>query len=97
MNTYIENAKKLLQKEPVELSEFLDSVYEYCENRINRNEDKIKEYSDELNRALEGLSFEQEDAIGCACHALCAEYEYSAFTDGFQKGAALILGLLEKG
>lgn len=94
MDNYIETAKKLLQREPLELQEFLDGIYEYFENRINRNENKLKAYSDELNRALVGLPFEQEDAIGCACHALCAEYEIAAFTDGFQKGGALILSLL---
>lgn len=96
MNTYIEKAKRLLQKEPLELMDFLDNVYEYCENRINRNEDEIRAWNRALNQAMEGLPFEQEDAVSCACCALCAQYEYAAFTDGFQKGAALILGLLEK-
>ena len=64
------------------------------EERTSRNKDQIKACSDELNRRLEILPFEQENAIGMACMSLCAEYEHAAFTDGFQKGAALILSLL---
>ena len=97
MNTYIEHAKKLLLEEPLELTEFLKSIYEYCEELETRNKTVLDPYMQELNDLLEPLPFAQQDAIGCACMALCCESEYAAFTDGFHKGAALILSLLEKG
>ena len=96
MNIYLENAKKLLLEEPLELTEFLMSVYEYCEEQEIRNKANLDPYMKELNDLLEPLPFAQRDAIGQACIALFCENEYAAFTDGFQKGAALILGLLEK-
>ena len=94
MNNYINKAKELLLKEPLALREFLDSVYVYCEEREDPNKAEIRQCMEELNNLLEPLPFMQKDAIGCACMALCCESEYAAFTDGFQKGAALILSLL---
>ena len=97
MNAYLEKAKKLLLEEPLELTEFLKSVYEYCEELETRNRDILEPHLQKLNDLLEPLPFAQQDAIGCTCMALCCESEYAAFTDGFHKGAALILSLLEKG
>lgn len=96
MNAYIKKARELLAKEPVELIDFLDSVYEYCEKRENVNKQLIERYLQELDEQIGDLPFERRNAIGCACFALCAEYEHAAFTDGFQKGAWLILNLLQK-
>lgn len=96
MNTYMETIKGLLAKGPDDLIDFLDSVYEYCEKRENINQQQIDQYLQELDEQTGDLPFARSNAISCTCFALCAEYEYAAFTDGFQKGAWLILNLLQE-
>ena len=94
MNTYIKKAKALLESSTA-LEDFLDCSYDFCVKRKNINEEDIRQHMQELDAAIENLPFPQKNAIGCACYALCGAYEYAAFTDGFQKGAGLILNLLE--
>lgn len=96
MNTYIEKIQKILnQKNHMELQRFLRLVYFSIPRRDDLSGQlacKEKAWS----RILSGLDFPLRDAIDCAANELHAEVEYAAFTEGFQRGAELILAFLTR-
>ena len=95
MNDYIKTTKELLkQGSPIQLAEILAVVYDLCEKRENVDSQLLDAYLEQIETHLEGMPFDRADEVRCAINAMCVEYDTAAFTDGFQKGAALILSLL---
>ena len=96
MNTYIEKIQEILnQKDHMELQRFLRLVYFSIPRRDDLSGQlACKEKA--WNHLLSGLDFPLRNAIECATNDLHAEVEYAAFTEGFQRGAELILALLTR-
>lgn len=94
MVSSINAIRKLLgEQEIAQAQDFLNLVYQYYENRNDPSGD-IRRYTQELEKRTGFLDFPQQDAICCAANALCSAYDFAAFTEGFQRGAALTLSLL---
>lgn len=95
MNTVLEKMKLICSSsESTDLQTILKSVYFFHEKRKDFT-GNIHRYSSELDSKLDGLDFSVADPVRCCVNALCAEYDYAAFTEGFQAGASLILAFLE--
>ena len=77
----------------VQLQEILNGEYEYRDRKqLCRKE--YRRYLQKIENALSAMDFSQRDEILSSVNALCAEYEYAAFMDGYQRGAKLILSFL---
>ena len=97
MSKCMEKAKEVFMSgETVKKCEFLSGMYDLYDVQETLYGAHIRQQMETLDESLKGLPFSRRDAIGCACFHLCSEYEYAAFTTGFQKGAALILRLLQE-
>ena len=96
MNRHTKKIKQLfVQGNTDDLEAFLQLTYDLYENRADRT-GEIQRCSLVLENQLNILNFAEKDSISSAVSALCAAYDFSAFTEGFQRGATLILSLLSK-
>ena len=68
----------------------LDQLYQaYAESHEN-DPPEIRDGFKELDKFLEGLSLDDNNAVWNLCCQLCTAYEHKAFIDGVQYGALLI-------
>ena len=96
MDTYIDQIQQILsQGETPDLKSFLNLIYFRCEKRGDPD-GEIQRTTKELEKYVADLDFPIADPVLSAVNALCAEYDYAAFTEGFQTGASLILSLLQR-
>lgn len=94
MNRQKERIKQLLVQDNTEdLQAFLHTFYELHETRTDYT-GELRRCSLVLESQLDVLEFEEKGSISSTVNALCAAYDFAAFTEGFQKGATLILSLL---
>ena len=75
----------------MELQEYIRILYETCEKHPYCNEEDIRQAREELERYVEDLEFRKQDQILSTVNALCATYDYAGFSEGFRRGAELIL------
>ena len=68
----------------------LDQIYQaYAESHEN-DPPEICDGFKELDRFLEGLSLDDNNAVWNLCCQLCTAYEHKAFLDGLRYGAYLM-------
>ena len=68
----------------------LDQLYQaYAESHEN-DPPEIRDGFKELDKFLEGLSLDDNNAVWNLCCRLCCAYERKAFIDGLQYGAFLM-------
>ena len=68
----------------------LDQLYQaYAESHEN-DPPEIRDGFKELDKILEGLSLDDNNAVWNLCCQLCTAYEHKAFLDGLRYGAYLI-------
>ena len=83
----------LAQTDKEDLQVFLGHIYRIYESRDDYT-GEIQRCNLALSDQLADLQFKKRDAIECSVNDLCAAYDLTAFTEGFQRGAAMILSLL---
>ena len=71
----------------------LDRLYQAYAESNETDPSEIKESFNELDKLLESLSLENNNAVFILVLSLCTAYEHKAFLDGLQYGAHLILEL----
>ena len=76
-----------------QLQQLMKREYGEYEETQQPNE-KMKQSAKAVEQHLSGLTFAEKDEILSRMNAICAEYEYAAFVDGYLRGARLILSLL---
>ena len=68
----------------------LDQLYQaYAESHEN-DPPEIRDGFKELDKFLEGLSLDDNNAVWKLCCQLCTAYEHKAFVDGLKYGAFLM-------
>ena len=71
----------------------LDQLYQaYAESHEN-DPREIHDGFKELDKFLEGLSLDNNNAVWNLCCQLCTAYEHKAFVDGIKYGAHLMMEL----
>ena len=71
----------------------LDQLYQaYAESHEN-DPREIRDGFKELDKFLEGLSLDNNNAVWNLCCQLCTAYEHKAFVDGIKYGARLVMEL----
>ena len=92
MNQTMQTLRHLLaQEDPLDLNDYIRILYEACESRPCCNDADIRQVRDELDGCLADLEFRQQDRVLCTVNALCALYVYAGFSEGFRRGAELVL------
>lgn len=95
MNNHVDIITHLItQDEGKSAQDILRLAYELGEKRRDYNGD-IQYCNGKMEEHLRFIDFPERDSIESTINALCAAYDYAAYVDGFQSGAALILGLLK--
>ena len=86
----------LAQEASLDLNDYIRILYEACEKHPYCNEADIRQVRDELEGSLADLEFRRQDRMLCTVNALCAEYVYAGFSEGFRRGTELVLELMEQ-
>ena len=81
----------LAQEDPLDLNDYTRILYEACESRPYCNDGDICLVRDELEGDLADLEFRRQDRVLSTVNALCALYVYAGFSEGFRRGAELVL------
>ena len=68
----------------------LDQLYHAYAESHESDPPEIRDGFKELDKFLEGLSLDDNNAVWNLCCQLCTAYEHKAFIDGVQYGALLI-------
>ena len=68
----------------------LDQLYQAYAESHESDPPEIRDGFKELDKFLEGLSLDDNNAVWNLCCQLCTAYEHKAFIDGVQYGALLI-------
>lgn len=98
MKDIIQTLKNLLeQEEPIGLDDYIRILYEACESRPYCNEEAIRLVREEVESGLVDIDFHRQDRVLCAVNALCSEYVYAGFSEGFRRGAELSIELMREG
>lgn len=74
----------------------LDQLYQAYTESNETDSPEIKESFNELDKLLESLSLENNNAVFILVLHLCTAYEHKAFLDGLQYGAHLINELFKE-
>ena len=64
-----------------------------CEKHPYCNESDIRQVREELEACVEDLEFHRQDRILSTVNALCATYIFAGFSEGFRRGAELVMEL----
>lgn len=92
MKHSIQNLCNLLVKEiSLDLNDYIRILYEACEKHPYCNEADIRQVREELEGYVEDLEFHKQDRILSTVNALCSTYDYAGFSEGFCRGAELVL------
>ena len=95
MDKIAEKLKAYIDTHPLDLGEgdcetVLDQLYQaYAESHEN-DPPEIRDGFKELDKFLEGLSLDDNNAAWNLCCQICTAYEHKAFTDGLLYGAFLM-------
>ena len=95
MDKIAEKLKAYIDTYPLDLGEgdcetVLDQLYQaYAESHEN-DPPEIRDGFKELDKFLEGLSLDDNNAVWNLCCQLCTAYEHKAFVDGLKYGAFLM-------
>ena len=95
MDKIAEKLKAYLDTYPLDLGEgdcetVLDQLYQaYAESHEN-DPPEIRDGFKDLDKFLEGLSLDDNNAVWNLCCQLCTAYEHKAFLDGLRYGAYLM-------
>ena len=73
----------------------LDQLYQAYAESHESDPPEIRDGFKDLDKFLEGLSLDDNNAVWNLCCQLCTAYEYKAFIDGLQYGSHLILEILK--
>lgn len=98
MDRIAEKLKAYIDTHPLDLGEgdcetVLDQLYQaYAESHEN-DPREIRDGFKELDKFLEGLSLDNNNAVWNLCCQLCTAYEHKAFVDGIKYGAHLMMEL----
>ena len=98
MDNIAQQLKAYIDTHPLDLSEgdcetVLDQLYQaYAESHEN-DPREIRDGFKELDKFLEGLSLDNNNAVWNLCCQLCTAYEHKAFVDGIKYGAHLMMEL----
>ena len=68
----------------------LDQLYQVYAESHESDPPEIRDGFKELDKFLEGLSPDDNNAVWNLCCQLCTAYEYKAFLDGLRYGAYLM-------
>ena len=72
----------------------LDQLYQAYAESHESDPTEIRDGFKELDKFLEGLSLDDNNAVGNLCCQLCTAYEHKAFLDGLRYGAYLMQELV---
>ena len=72
----------------------LDQLYQAYAESHETDPSEIRDGFKELDKFLEGLSLDNNNAVWNLCCQLCTAYEHKAFLDGLQYGAHLMKDLI---
>ena len=95
MDKIAQRLKAYIDTHPLDLGEgdcetVLDQLYQaYAESHEN-DPPEIRDGSKELDKFLEGLPLDDNNAVWNLCCQLCTAYEHKAFVDGLKYGAFLM-------
>ena len=73
----------------------LDQLYQAYAESHESDPPEIRDGFKELDKFLEGLSLDDNNAVWNLCCQLCTAYEHKAFLDGLRYGAYLVQELNE--
>ena len=68
----------------------LDQLYQVYEESHESDPTEIRDGFKELDKFLEGLSLDDNNAVWNLCCQICTAYEHKAFIDGLLYGAFLM-------
>ena len=93
-----EKLKAYIDTYPLDLGEgdcetVLDQLYQAYAESHESDPPEIRDGFKELDKFLEGLSLDDNNAVWNLCCQLCTAYEHKAFLDGLRCGAHLICEL----
>ena len=71
----------------------LEQLYQAYAESHESDPPEIRDGFKELDKFLEGLSLDDNNAVWNLCCQLCTAYEHKAFLDGVQYGSHLMLEL----
>ena len=95
MNQTIQKLHNLLEQgNAMLLQDYIQILYEACENHPYCNEADIREVREELEGYVGDLEFRRQDRILSTVNALCATYDYAGFSEGFRRGSELVLRMV---
>ena len=95
MDKIAQRLKAYIDTYPIDLGDsdcetVLDQLYQaYAESHEN-DPPEIRDGFKELDKFLEGLSLDDNNAVWNLCCQLCTAYEHKAFVDGLKYGAFLM-------
>ena len=72
----------------------LDQLYQAYAESHEIDPPEIRDGFKDLDKFLEGLSLDNNNAVWNLCCQLCTAYEHKAFLDGLQYGAHLMKDLI---
>lgn len=97
MNQTIQKLHNLLERgNAMLLQDYIQILYEACENHPYCNEADIRVVREELEGCVDDLDFRKQDRILNTVNALCATYDFAGFAEGFCRGSELVLELMKK-
>ena len=88
LNAYLQTHPLVLGDSDCET--VLDQLYQVYAESHESDPPEIRDGFKELDKFLEGLSLDDNNAVWNLCCQLCTAYEYKAFLDGLRYGAYLM-------
>ena len=101
MDNIVKRLKAYVDKYPLDLGDsdcetVLDQLYQAYTESHESDPTEISDGFKELDKFLEGLSLDDNNAVWNLCCQLCTAYEYKSFLDGLKYGAYLMQELKKR-
>ena len=98
MDKIAEKLKAYIDTYPLDLGEgdcetVLDQLYQAYAESHESDPPEIRNGFKALDKFLEGLSLDDNNAVWNLCCHLCSAYEHKAFVDGLKYGAYLVIDI----